>query len=98
MELTRLCENRQTFVTAEINNKNPHNVKSIATVLKAMPDSPPPEQELASILQVSCSLTRAWSSGFISGLKALGLQCMLPHLAMPYVCRSLQPMKILGLI
>jgi hypothetical protein len=42
----------QTFVTAEINNRNPHNLKSIVMVLRAMEESPPPEYELALILQV----------------------------------------------
>ncbi|BBN11750.1 integrator complex subunit 1 [Marchantia polymorpha subsp. ruderalis] len=41
----------KTFVTAEVNNKNPHNLKSIVMALKAMPESPPPEHELASIFQ-----------------------------------------------
>ncbi|KAL2636269.1 hypothetical protein R1flu_007748 [Riccia fluitans] len=41
----------KTFVTAEVSSKNPHNLKSIVVVLKAMPESPPPEHELASIFQ-----------------------------------------------
>lgn len=41
----------KTFVMAEINCKNLSNLKSIATVLKVMPVSPPPEQELALVLQ-----------------------------------------------
>ncbi|CAM6088323.1 unnamed protein product [Calypogeia fissa] len=41
----------KTFVTAEVNNRNPHNLKSIVMVLKAMQESPPPEYELALILQ-----------------------------------------------
>lgn len=49
----------QTFVTAELQSKHPHNIKSIITVLRAMSsESTPPEQELALILQV-CSSRRA---------------------------------------
>jgi hypothetical protein len=46
----------QTFVTAELQSKHPHNIKSIITVLRAMSsESTPPEQELALILQVCSS-------------------------------------------
>jgi predicted CopG family antitoxin len=42
----------KTFVTAELQSKHPHNIKSIITVLRAMSsESTPPEQELALILQ-----------------------------------------------
>ncbi|KAG0612970.1 hypothetical protein M758_6G066600 [Ceratodon purpureus] len=42
----------KTFVTTELQSKNPHNIKSIMTVLKAMPsEDSPPEHELANILQ-----------------------------------------------
>jgi hypothetical protein len=46
----------KTFVTAELQSKHPHNIKSIITVLRAMSsESTPPEQELALILQVCSS-------------------------------------------
>lgn len=42
----------KTFVTTELQSKNPHNIKSIITVLKAVPsEDNPPEYELANILQ-----------------------------------------------
>lgn len=78
----------QTFVTAEMQSKNPHNIKCITTVLKAMPsDETPAEQELALILQVCILSDRKY---FCSHWSVMTKSLYLYSCASPDMQNSLQ--------